>query len=229
MRRERKEKLILTLTLDLMKWVVSEMYICSTKFARHSLTLSSRVAPFPQEQPALRFDTVGNSQPTNDFFSPLEAALLDEVGNDDTDDEAESDEETDDVPTEQESTWVSLMKKATGTLMMGLSPATTKDELKESEHGVHSRRDSQSSFQSARSIESVSIGRRSAETTPTHSRQGSFRGELLTSHPGERGSFTRRTSMKKKRRRSSLGASAVSIKPVANPVLEKLEDGRTRI
>jgi hypothetical protein len=93
------------------------------------------------EQPALRFDTVGNSQPTNDFFSPLEAALLDELGNGDTDEEEESGEETDDIPTEEESTWVSLMKKAKGTLMMGLSPATAKDELKESEHGVHSRRD----------------------------------------------------------------------------------------
>jgi len=152
------------------------------------------------------------------------------TGDGDSDDgEGSADENgsaDEDVPTAQESTWASLMRKASGTLI-GKSPAKPydNDALEDSEHGQHSRRGSgsQSSFLSARSAESLSV-----ETTPTHSRQAS--GEPSTVSPGRHTSFKgepgtsavrRRSSMRKQRRRASAAAPAV-VKRI-NPVLERLE------
>ena len=172
---------------------------------------------------------MGNAQQSSDFFSPLEAALLGLSGDDDSDVTGGSGAQTcdeEDAPTEQESTWASLMRKASGTLI-GSSPAKrdVSNESENNEHGRHSRRGSHSSFLSARSIESLE--RRSTETTPTHSRQPS--GEPVTVSPSRQGisktetgtSVRRRSSMRKQRRRSHAATPAI-VKRV-NPVLEKLE------
>ena len=141
------------------------------------------------------------------------------TGNDDGSDDADSTNQVDDhdekdIPTREESQWVSLMKKASGTLM-GSSPVKS-DGLDEKNHGQLIRRGSHSSFLSARSIESAEGC--SAETTPSHSRQGSLMGEPSAVSPGARGSVKRRSSMRKQRRRSSVAAAKQ-----ISPVLEKLE------
>ena len=174
------------------------------------------------EEPALRFDGSANSQQSADFFSPLESAMLHwSAKGEESDAESGSsiqadEEEDEDVPTTEESRWISVLKKASGTLLESISPTRNdKALLKESENGRLSRSGSQASFLSARSRHSGEGEMSAGPSTPTRCR--SFKDEPVS--PGEmKESLKRRTSTKKQKR-----AHIVVVAPKISPVLEKLE------